>query len=199
MTDALWYLARGTGLVSLVMLTVVVAVGVGSRSGRPVFGLPRFAVALVHRNVSLLALVFLAVHVTALLLDPYAQLRITDAVIPFQGAYRPLWVGLGTLAFDLVIALIVTSLLRQRLGLRLWRLVHWLTYIAWPFAWLHAWNSGTDSGSTWLRLTALACSLLFGAALVWRFSSGFSEVADTSRASRPVGPGGAPARPQIRR
>jgi methionine sulfoxide reductase heme-binding subunit len=200
MTDALWYLARGTGLVSLAMLTVVVVLGVGSRAGRPVFGLPRFAVALVHRNASLLAVSLLAVHVTTLLFDPYAQLGVADTVIPFRGSYRPLWVGLGTLAFDLVIALVITSLLRQRLGLRVWRAVHWLAYVAWPIAWLHAWNSGTDSGSAWLRLSALACSLLFGAALVWRFSAGFSENAGIRRTPGRVGPSApAPVRMQVRR
>src|SRR5215475_1428549 len=107
MTSAIWYLARGSGLTSLMLLTLVVVLGIGSRSGRPVFGLPRFAVASLHKNASLLAITFLAVHVFSLLLDPFAQLTLVNLVVPFTSTYRPLWVGLGALAFDLIIALII--------------------------------------------------------------------------------------------
>jgi sulfoxide reductase heme-binding subunit YedZ len=167
-SEALWYLGRGTGTVSLVLLTVVVVLGVGSRSGRPAFGLPRFAVTAVHRNASLLAVGLLAVHVTTLLLDPYAQLRLVDVVLPFGGAYRPLWLGLGTLAADLILVLVATSLLRHRLGLRTWRAVHWTAYAAWPLAVLHALGNGSDTGSWWLRATAVACVAAALAAVVWR-------------------------------
>jgi methionine sulfoxide reductase heme-binding subunit len=177
MTNALWYLGRGTGVVSLILLTVVVALGIASRSGRPAFGLPRFAVAAVHRNASLLAVTLLVVHVVTLLFDPYAQLRIVDLVLPFDGAYRPFWLGLGTLAFDLVIALVVTSLLRQRLGVKAWRAIHWLAYAAWPVALLHGLGTGTDSGTAWLRVTAACCAAVALAAVGWRLSSGFTETA----------------------
>ena len=169
--SAAWYLARGTGVVSLVLLTIVVAVGVATRSGRPAFGLPRFAVTAVHRNASLLAVVLLAIHVGTLLIDPYAHLRLIDVVLPFVGNYRPLWQGLGTLALDLVIALVVTSLLRHRIGLRGWRAVHWLAYAAWPVAFLHGLGTGTDAGQLWLRGTAVLCAATVLAALAWRLST----------------------------
>jgi sulfoxide reductase heme-binding subunit YedZ len=143
--DALWYFARGSGLVSLVLLTIVVALGIGARSGRPAFGLPRFAVSLPHRNAALLAVTLLAGHVLSLLLDPYAQLRVVDLVVPFVGGYRPFWLGLGTLAFDLVLALVATSLLWDRLGARAWRAVHWLAYLCWPIALLHGLQTGAAS------------------------------------------------------
>jgi len=168
-SDAAWYLARGTGLVSLVMLTVVVALGIATRSGRPAFGLPRFAVTAVHRNASLLSVLFLGIHVTALLVDPYAQLRLVDVVVPFAGRYRPWWEGLGTLALDLIVALVVTSLLRHRIGPRGWRAVHWLAYLAWPVALLHALGTGTDAGQLWLRATAALCVAAVAAALPWRW------------------------------
>lgn len=177
MTDALWYLGRGTGVVCLILLTTVVALGVASRSGRPAFGLPRFAVAAVHRNASLVALVLLAGHVLALLFDPYAELKLVDLVVPFGGAYRPLWLGLGTLALDLVVALVVTSLLRHRLGLRSWRAVHWLAYAAWPVAFLHGLGTGTDAGQLWLRAVAVTCAGAVVAAVCWRCSTRFSETA----------------------
>ena len=175
MTDALWYFGRGTGLVSLVLLTVVVALGVGARSGRPAFGLPRFAVSLLHRNAALLAVVFLAGHVLALYFDPYAQLRLADLVLPFAGQYRPFWLGLGTLAADLVAAIVVTSLLRRRIGARAWRLVHWLAYLCWPIALLHGLQTGTDGGTWWLRTVAGLCAAAVLAAVGWRLSPAFTR------------------------
>jgi sulfoxide reductase heme-binding subunit YedZ len=175
MTDALWYLGRGTGITALVLLTVVVALGIGNRSGRAILGLPRFAVALVHRNAALLAVVLLASHVTTLLFDPYAELKLVDLVLPFAGTYRPFWLGLGTLAFDLVIALVATSLLRQHLGRRAWKAVHWLAYAAWPVALLHSLGNGTDAGDRWLQLVAGLCTATVLGAIAWRCTDSFVE------------------------
>jgi methionine sulfoxide reductase heme-binding subunit len=173
MTNAAWYAARGTGVVSLLMLTVVMVLGVGSRSGRPVFGLPRFAVSLVHRNASLIALTLVALHVVTLLIDPYAHLRVLDVIVPFGASYRTAWVGFGTIALDLVLALVVTGLLRQRIGQRAWRAIHWFAYAAWPIAWIHGIESGTDRGSGWYLAIAIACAIAVLAAVAWRVSGGF--------------------------
>src|SRR5205823_9506289 len=152
------------------------ALGIGTRSGRPLAGLPRFAVAGLHRSASLLVVALLAVHVTTLLFDPYAMLKPLDLVVPFTAAYRPLWVGLGTVGLNLIAALVITSLLRHRIGLRGWRAVHWAAYAAWPAALLHALGSGTDAGALWLRAMAAVCVLAVGAAVAWRCSAGFAEV-----------------------
>jgi sulfoxide reductase heme-binding subunit YedZ len=173
--DALWYLARGAGVVSLVMLTVAVVLGIASRSGRPLFALPRFAVALVHRNASLIAVGLVALHMTLLFFDPYAQLRLVDLVLPFGAAYRPLWLGLGTLAADMLLVVVATSLLRARIGVRVWRAIHWITYALWPAAWLHGFFTGSDRDEVWLRLVAIACLLAVAAAGVWRCVPGFAE------------------------
>jgi sulfoxide reductase heme-binding subunit YedZ len=199
-TNALWYLSRGTGVVCLVLFSVVVALGIATRSGRELPGLPRFAVTAVHRNASLLALVLLVIHIGGLLFDPYAQLRLLDVVIPFTGAYRPLWLGLGTLAFDLVIALIVTSLLRHRIGRRAFKVVHWSAYAMWPLAALHGLGNGTDSGRLWLRLVLVACTALVLAAVIWRLTPAFAEY--TKRRTRvptvaPPGPPTTPLRPAL--
>ncbi|WP_067507374.1 ferric reductase-like transmembrane domain-containing protein [Actinoplanes sp. TFC3] len=185
MTDALWYFGRGTGLVSLVLLSIVVALGIGARSGRTAFGLPRFAVSLLHRNAGLLAVVFLLGHVVALYFDPYAQLRAFDLVLPFFAEYRPFWIGLGTVGFDLVLALILTSLLRHRLGARAWRAVHWLAYLCWPVAVLHGLQTGTDGGSWWLRTVTALCAALVLAAVVWRFTPSFPRHPDRVPRRRP--------------
>ncbi len=180
LTNSLWYLARGTGLVTLVLLTLVVALGIATRSGRPLPGLPRFAVAAVHRSASLLTIVLLGVHITTLMFDPYAQLKFLDLVLPFTATYRPLWLGLGTLASDLMIALVITSLLRNRLGAKAWRAIHWTAYAAWPIALLHGLGTGTDGGQTWMRLLTGGCVLAAATAVSWRLAPSFS---------RPAGPG----------
>ena len=171
--SALWYLGRGTGVVAAVLLTLVVALGIATRGGRPLPGLPAFAVGLVHRNAALLSICLLVVHVTTLLSDPYAQLRLVDLVFPFVGSYRPFWQGMGTLAFDLILLLVLTSLLRRRIGVRAWKAIHWTAYAAWPLAMLHLLGNGTDSGTLWLRLTALGCAALVGVAVARRSAAGF--------------------------
>ena len=176
-TDALWYLARGAGTVSLVLLTVVMVLGIGSRSGRPVFGLPRFGVVAVHRNASLVAVGLLIVHLLTLLLDPYAQLRWVNLVIPFGSVYRPLWVGLGTVAIDLLVVVLLSTWVRHYLGARTWRAVHWAAYAIWPIALLHGLFSGTDGRRSWLLAIAGVCALAVAAALVWRLSDRFTETA----------------------
>src|ERR1700760_3940158 len=124
--SAYWYLARGTGAVSLVLLTGSVVLGIlGSvRFAAPRW--PRFAIDAVHRDLSLLVLGVLAIHIVTSVLDGFAPIRLFDARIPFVTPYRPLWMGLGTLAFDLLLAIAITSLIRRRLGYRTWRAGHWL-------------------------------------------------------------------------
>ena len=168
LVDALWYLGRGTGLAALVLFTAVVVAGVLVRRGESAPGLSRAAVAAVHRWLSLSALVFLVVHVATMLADPYAQLELVDVVVPFLGAWNPFWLGLGTLALDLVAALVVTSLLRHRVGLRAWRAVHWAAYLCWPSAVLHSLGTGTDAGTWWMTSVVVACTSAVGGALVLR-------------------------------
>jgi sulfoxide reductase heme-binding subunit YedZ len=173
LTSSFWYLSRGTGMVTLLLLTLVVALGIATRSGRPLPGLPRFAVAAVHRSASLLTLVFLGIHIGTLMFDKYAQLKLLDLVVPFGGTYRPLWLGLGTLASDLLLALVVTSLLRHRMGPKSWRAIHWTAYAAWPIALLHGLGTGTDSGQLWLRAAAALSTITVAAAIVWRMLESF--------------------------
>jgi len=178
-SEALWALGRGNGIVALAFMTLSVALGVASRSGRPLFALPRFGIAGVHRFVALAATLLVMLHMGLLFLDPYAKLRIIDFVVPFLGAYRPLWQGLGTVAFDLLIVVIVTSLLRDRLGLRVFRAVHWTTYLLWPIALAHALGNGTDTGRIWFQAFAGCCALLVAVVIVWRLRTGFAEYSGT--------------------
>lgn len=186
MTDALWYAGRGTGVVSLLLLTIVVALGVAARSGRPLLGLARFAVSAVHRTASLTAVILLGVHVTTLLLDPVAQLRLVDLVVPFQGAYRPMWLGLGTVGFDLLGALVISSLLRARIGVRAWRAIHWAAYAAWPVALFHSLGTGTDAATGWFQSLAVGSVATVLAAVAWRLSPGFTGAGSPGRRAVPA-------------
>src|SRR4051812_17921384 len=165
-TPALWYLTRGTGAVALTLLTLTVVLGVLELER--LAWAPRFMIAALHRSASLLVLVLLAVHVGTAVLDTFAPIALRDAVVPFTSAYRPVWVGLGTLAFDLLVALVVTSLLRRRLGLGAWRAVHWLAYACWPLAAVHALGAGSDVRSRWLLILAVACGVAVLAAVTAR-------------------------------
>ena len=91
------------------------------------------------------------------MLDSFAPIRLIDAVIPFASTYRPLWLGLGALSFDLLIALVVTSLVRRRLGYRAWRTIHWLAYASWPVAVFHGLGTGSDTKVWWMLALTAAC------------------------------------------
>jgi sulfoxide reductase heme-binding subunit YedZ len=132
---------------------------------------PRFAVDTLHRDLSLVAVVVLVIHILTTVLDTFTSISITAAVIPFLGNYRPLWLGLGTVAFDLMLALIVTSLLRRRLGLRAWRAVHWFAYVCWPFAILHGLGTGSDAKSAWSIALTAGCVVVVMIALLTRLGA----------------------------
>jgi sulfoxide reductase heme-binding subunit YedZ len=175
MSEAFWALGRASGVVLLILMTVSMLLGMLTRSGRPLVRLPRFGVLLAHRNIALLSVVFLAVHVGSLLLDPYAQLRLVDVVVPFVAAKSPLAVGLGTAGLDLVIAITVTAMLRRRLGRRVFRAVHWASYALWPIALLHGITSGSDGHSLAFLLLSITTGVAVGGAAIWRLTDGFVE------------------------
>jgi predicted ferric reductase len=182
-TTALWYASRATGVVSLVLLSLVLIIGMlVSRQGR-LPGLPSFAVTGLHRNLSLLSVAFVAVHVATAIADPYVTIRLMSVIVPFTSGYRPFWLGLGAVALDLVLALILTSLVRARLTRQLWRGVHWLAYAAWPVALAHGIGSATDLRSGGLRALTAACGLAVGAALLWRAWHQLREVPRAERAA----------------
>ncbi|WP_298991547.1 ferric reductase-like transmembrane domain-containing protein [uncultured Pseudokineococcus sp.] len=190
----LWVLARATGVVLLVLLTLVLSLGVATSAGLRLAGVPRFAVQLLHRDAALLALALLVVHVGTVVADGYVDVGPLAALVPFTSGYAPVWVGLGALALDLLLALVVTSLLRARLGLRAWRAVHLLAYATWPLAVVHGLGAGTDGTSPWLLGVDVACAALLLAALGVRTATRAARrtEADAAAPRRPLTPAGAP-------
>jgi sulfoxide reductase heme-binding subunit YedZ len=168
--SAYWFITRGSGMVTLILLTLTVALGVASVQRLQTARVPRFVVNAVHRSASLLALVFLAIHIVTVVLDSYVNIRPIDAVVPFGAGYRPFWVGLGAIALDLMLAVLVTSLLRRHIGYRAWRATHWLAYACWPVALLHGLGAGTDAGTTSMQVLTGVCVAIVAASLLSRLS-----------------------------
>jgi predicted ferric reductase len=163
-----WYVARATGLVLLVVLTLSTALGILSVTGRTGGRLPRFVRGDLHRRLSLLALALLVAHVVASVLDSYVTITITDTVVPFVGTYRPLWLGLGALSLDLLLVITATSLVRRRLDVRLWRVVHWSAYLAWLLVVLHALGTGSDAKRMPVIALVGGCVALVAGLALWR-------------------------------
>ncbi len=168
-----WYLTRSTGAVALLLLTISVVLGVLDVQRFSTQRLPRFVVDSLHRNASLLAVAFLVVHILTSVLDSFAPIGLLDAIVPFAGSYRPFWLGLGAVSFDLILAVILTSLLRRRMGYGTWRAIHWLTYASWPIALLHGFGTGSDVKDTWLLALSIACAAAVVAAIATRVLSGW--------------------------
>ena len=166
----LWYLTRSTGIVAFVLLTATVVMGIAANGdwARPRW--PRFITQGLHRNLSLLAVVFVFLHVMTTVVDGYVPIGWVDAVVPFASPYHRLWVGLGAIAFDLILALVLSSMIRRHLSHRAWRAVHVLAYAAWPIAMVHGLGAGTDTTTVIMRWITALSIVATGTALTWRLT-----------------------------
>jgi predicted ferric reductase len=175
---SLWYFTRATGLVALVLLTVSVVMGIAAAIGWATERWPRFLSQRVHRDVSLFCVGFVTLHVVSTVSDGYVPIGVASAFVPFLTPYRPIWIGLGAVALDLLLAVMLTSALRRHIGYSSWRFVHWLAYLCWPIAVLHSLGSGSDSSLPFVLgldalcgaavLAAVACRLVTGRTLPLR-------------------------------
>lgn len=166
----MWYATRASGYTALVLLSLAVVLGLITSLRESRREWPRFVVQSLHRNVSLLVVVFLVLHILTSIIDPFAKLTFLDAVVPFVASYRPLWLGLGVVSFELLVAITATSLLRHRVGWRTWRAVHLLAYVSWPVAVVHGVATGTDTKSWWALLLVTLCVAVVAGALAWRLA-----------------------------
>ncbi|HET9168929.1 MAG TPA: ferric reductase-like transmembrane domain-containing protein [Actinospica sp.] len=166
--NPLWFATRATGSIALILLTVTVVIGVaGARRYAPT-AVGRFEINALHRNVSVLCLAVLAVHIGTTLADSYVPIGWISAFVPFTSPYRTLWVALGAVAFDLLLAVALTSAVRLRIGLRRWKSVHYLAYAAWPVAVLHGFRTGTDTKLGAQELLYVLCVAVVAGAGLWR-------------------------------
>jgi methionine sulfoxide reductase heme-binding subunit len=171
----LWYTTRGAGAVTLILLSVVVVLGILSTLRVQSPGWPRFLTTGLHRNLALMTLVFLGLHIVTAVVDPFTNLGWAAAVIPFSSYYRTFWLGLGAISFELLLAIVLTSLVRGFIGHGVWRAIHWLTYAAWPVGVVHGIGTGTDATSAWMLAITAGCVAAVGVAIVLRLTSGSKD------------------------
>jgi|SRR5580698_6517548 sulfoxide reductase heme-binding subunit YedZ len=160
-----------TGVLAMVLLSAVLVLGILLDRRVRLPGLPRFAGLSLHRYASLLSVAFLAVHILTAVLEPYARVGLAAIVIPLVSSYARPWLALGTVATDLMIAIIGTSLLRRHLSHRTWRAVHWTAYACWPAALAHSLTTGPAMRSGRLEWLAAACAAAVVGAAAWRVIS----------------------------
>ena len=182
-SQALWFASRASGVVSLILASVVLVLGVSTRLGSAPRRWPRFVLAELHRNLALFLVASLALHVVTALLDPFVSIGWAATALPFLSAYRSVAIGWGTLAVDIGGAVLITSLLRRRLGFRTWRAVHWLAYLAWPMAFLHSLTAGTDLGIWWVALSEWSSAAMVATAVLARLLATVRHTAPVAQPS----------------
>src|SRR5512146_558961 len=178
----MWYASRATGVVALLLLTAVALVGLMVSRQTRLAGLPRFAVTGLHRNLSLLALSFVFIHVLTAVADGYVSIPLDSAIIPFTSGYERLWLGIGAVSLDLFLAIIITSLIRRRLARRAWYAVHLLSYASWPIAFAHSIGASGDMRGGWMLALALACAAALAAGITWRVRAAARDLPRAARA-----------------
>jgi methionine sulfoxide reductase heme-binding subunit len=167
-----WYATRGLGASTLLVLTATVVLGILTATRWSGEETPGFVAVDLHRNLSLLAMFLLLAHIVTTVLDPFAHISVRDVLIPFGAAYRPVWLGLGVVAFWILVAVAATSLLRDRVGPRAWRIIHWAAYASWPLALIHGLGTGSDARAPWLVAVAGACAAAVVVAMAERLREG---------------------------
>jgi len=155
----LWFLSRSTGMVCLLLMTASVVIGIVIHRRRSLPLLPDSALVGWHRNLSLVTLVFLGLHIVSALADPYVTIGWFAAVVPFISPYETVWIGIGALAFDLLLVVIASSLVRRFIGGRMWRAIHLSTYACWPIAAAHGIGAASDLRSGFQLALTIACGL----------------------------------------
>ena len=179
----LWFLNRGTGAAVLVLLTATLVLGILTARPTRARWVPGFVTRQLHRNLAVMSTVLVLLHAFSAVLDSYVDIRWWQAFSPVGATYRPLWLGLGSLALDVMLLVALSSALRSRLTPRLWRTVHLSGYLTWPVALAHSYGTGTDAGDAWARWLAFACL----ATIVLAFTARLAAERRYSRGLRAAG------------
>lgn len=167
-----WYAARAAGVAAYVLLSLVVLLGLTMAGRKSLPRWPKFALEDVHRFAGLLVGTFVIIHIITIAIDAWLPFSLGSIIIPLISKYRPVWVALGIVAAELLLALAVTNHYRDRLPYHYWRRAHYLNFVVWTAATFHGIGSGTDRSAPWLlALYALATTTVAGA-IAWRLTRG---------------------------
>lgn len=162
-----WMLARATGLTAYVLLTTSILAGLVLKS-RVFRSLKPAAVTDTHRFLALLGIGAVVAHGATLVLDPTLHLGLRALLVPGLSPYRPVAVGVGVLAAELMLLVYASFSLRRRIGARNWRRLHWATYGIFAAATVHGLAAGTDTSQPWAFALYLSAIALVVAAATWR-------------------------------
>lgn len=158
----IWVIARAAGLASYAALCLAVLSGIALRTSVLDFLAKNRALRALHGWVSWLWIPLGALHVGALLLDRTARIGPADLLIPFGVSYGAIAIGLGTISFDLILIIVISSWLRRRISDRIWRWIHRSSYVAFVALFLHAALSGTDFNAPLISALSWAAALGIG-------------------------------------
>jgi sulfoxide reductase heme-binding subunit YedZ len=167
-STALWYATRASGIMALVLLTATMVLGLVTTTRVKARNWPGFVQQELHRRISIIAVVFVAIHVLTSVLDTFVSISWLSIVVPFTSSYARLWVGVGAISLDLMLAVFVSSLLRPYIKPGTWRALHWLAYVSWPVALAHTFGMGTDSREPWVIALGVVCAAAVAGGVLWR-------------------------------
>jgi predicted ferric reductase len=167
----LWYTTRATGIVTLVLFTLVVALGtlVSNRIGGTMVG--RFELNEFHRSISIVAMIFLLIHVLTTIADSYVSTGVVSVIVPMTSQFKRVGVALGAVSFDLIVAVWLSSIMKARIENRSWRFIHWFSWLAFTASIVHAYLTGTDTRSGAGLVLVIVCSLIVIGAALWRYAA----------------------------
>ncbi len=169
-TSLLWYVARGSGIVAFILLTLSVALGITMNRRWYSTNWPRMVVDAMHRWFTITFFSFTVIHVATIMLDPFAHVSLMNAVIPFSGGYRPFWMSLGVIAIELGLAIGASVWIRRWIGYRAWHILHGLAYPIYGLTLLHGLGTGTDTGTPWMGAVYGSSVVLIVLAITWRLA-----------------------------
>ncbi|NNN09670.1 MAG: ferric reductase [Acidimicrobiaceae bacterium] len=195
-TPYLWFATRATGIVVMLLFTAVVALGtlVANRVGGTFIG--RFEVNEVHRSLSMVAMFFLAIHIVTTVLDSFVSTGLISAFIPMTSTYKRVPVALGAVAFDLLLAVWISSLLKLRIKNQSWRFIHWFSWLAFATSLVHGYLTGTDAHKGIGMLLVAGCAGFVALAGIWRFLGRPTRAAGRTALS-PLASPPVPPRPRL--
>jgi len=170
-----WYSSRILGFAAYGALAVSVIYGLLLSTGILDHVAHRAVSLTLHQDLSALAIGATALHGALLALDTYVPQSVRQLVIPFAGPYRPEWVGVGQLAFYLMLIVYGSFYVRRRLGQRGWRLLHYTTLLAFAGATVHGVMSGTDSPAEWAFWAYTSASVAVVFLLGYRIALGIGR------------------------
>ena len=163
-----WHISRATGLIAYALLAASTIWGVLLTTRVIKDWAPGTLSMLLHASASWLAVVMMFVHVGMLLFDKYYNYSFGDLLVPFTGPYRPLAVGLGTIAAWLTLAITVSYSVRRVIGQRAWRWLHYTSYASFALVTLHSLMAGTDTSKLGMWVVMSVTSVIVAGLLIFR-------------------------------